>query len=133
MGLVARKPVSLREFANKKGADQPAHPRSLISVSFIRLLISIISSLTTSEMSCFMLVSVAEQTCFNLTFSEPPKTGFLATRLHMMLNHFESPCLITICYSITAKIHFMTGRYWSIALQMEHCFLTKALNLEWEF
>ena len=34
MGLDARKPV----FANHKGTDQPAHPRSLISAFVIRFL-----------------------------------------------------------------------------------------------
>ena len=43
----------LRGFANKKGADQPAHPRSLISAFVIRFLKSIISKLATSEISAF--------------------------------------------------------------------------------
>ena len=38
------------------------------------------SSLATSVISSFKLVSVAEQVGLNLAFSEPPKTGFLATR-----------------------------------------------------
>ena len=37
-----REKTCLREFANNKGADQPAHPRSLISGSVIRLLKSFI-------------------------------------------------------------------------------------------
>ena len=37
MGLDARKPV-FEGFANNKGADQPAHPRSLISAFVIRFL-----------------------------------------------------------------------------------------------
>ena len=36
-------------FANNKGADQPAHPRSLISAFIIRLMESIISRLATRE------------------------------------------------------------------------------------
>ena len=78
MGLVARKPVW--GFVNNKGADQPGHPRSLISASVIRLLESIISRLATSENSYFQLVSVADQAGLNLTFSEILKTVFLATR-----------------------------------------------------
>ena len=46
-------------FANNKGADQAAHPRSLISAFVIRLLESIISKLATSKFSIFQLVSVA--------------------------------------------------------------------------
>ena len=42
-----------RGFANKTGADQPAHPRSLISAFVIRLLESFISRLATSQFSNF--------------------------------------------------------------------------------
>ena len=69
MGLNARKPV----FANNTGADQPAHPRSLISAFVIRFLKSIICKLATGEMSIFELVSVAEETGLKLAFSETPK------------------------------------------------------------
>ena len=43
----------LRRFANNKGADQPAHPLSLISAFVIHCLESTISKLTTSEISTF--------------------------------------------------------------------------------
>ena len=43
-----REKTCLLEFVNK-GADQPAHPRSLISVCVIRFLENIISRLATSE------------------------------------------------------------------------------------
>ena len=49
--------------ANNKGADQPAHQRSLTSAFVIRLLDSIIPL-------------VAEQAGLSLTWSQPPKTGF---------------------------------------------------------
>ena len=52
MGLDARKPC-LRWFAKRKGADQPAHPRSLISAFVIRFLESIICKLATDEISIF--------------------------------------------------------------------------------
>ena len=61
----------LRRLANNTGADQPAHPRSLISAFIIRVLESTISKLATT---------VAEQTGFSLALSETPKTGFVATR-----------------------------------------------------
>ena len=48
-----RKKTCLGEFANNKGADQPAHPRILINAFVIRLLESIISRLATSEISHF--------------------------------------------------------------------------------
>ena len=52
----------------------------LISAFVIRLLEIIISKLDTSEISIFLLVSVAEQAGLNLTLSETPKTGFVALR-----------------------------------------------------
>ena len=87
MGLDVRKPC-LRWFANNKGADQQAHPRSLISAFVIRLLESIISKLDTCEISIFYVVSVAEQADFGMTFSETPKPGFLAT----IPNHLMDFC-----------------------------------------
>ena len=48
-----REKTCLRGFANIKGADQPAHPRSLISAFVIRLLESFISRPATSEISIF--------------------------------------------------------------------------------
>ena len=43
----------LQEFANNTGADQPAHPCSLISAFIIRLLESTICKLPTGEISLF--------------------------------------------------------------------------------
>ena len=40
-------------FVNNKGADQPTHPRSLISTFAIRFLESIMSKLALSEISIF--------------------------------------------------------------------------------
>ena len=79
MVLDARK-TCLQWFANSKGADQPAHPSSLISAFVIRLLESVISRLATNEILFFYLVSVAEQAGLKLALSETPKTGFLAMR-----------------------------------------------------
>ena len=79
LGLDARKPVS-GGFRNNTDADQPAHPRRLISAFVICILESILSKLATIEISIFLLVFVAEETGLNLTLSETPKTDFLATR-----------------------------------------------------
>ena len=54
-------------FANNKGADQPAHPNSLISTFIICLLESIISKLATSKISIFELFAVVEQAVLSLT------------------------------------------------------------------
>ena len=73
-------------WGNNTGADQPAHPNSLISVFVIRFLESIISRLATSQISIFWLVSLAELAGLNLTLSETPKTGFVAWRpIYLML------------------------------------------------
>ena len=74
-----RKPVM--PYANNKGADQPAHPRSLISAFVIRCLDSIISLVSISEISSLYLASVATQAGLCLTWSQTSKTDFLVTRL----------------------------------------------------
>ena len=43
--------MCLMSYANNKGADQPAHPRSLISAFVVRCLDSIISLESTAEIS----------------------------------------------------------------------------------
>ena len=64
---------------NNKGADQPAHPRSLISTFAVRCIDSIIPLVSIADISIPYLVSVAEQAGLSLTWSETPKTGFLVT------------------------------------------------------
>ena len=71
-------------FANNKGADQPAHPRSLISAFIIRLLERMISKLATSEILICWLVSIAEETPLSLTLSETQKTLFAVSRPNIM-------------------------------------------------
>ena len=53
-------------YANNKGADQPAHPRSLISTFVVRCLDSMICILALSKVSRFYFASVAEQAGLNL-------------------------------------------------------------------
>ena len=86
MGRNARKPV-FGGFANNTGADQPAHPRSLISAFFIRFWESIICKLASDEILIFLLVSVAEETGLKLALSDTPRTGFLATAWLKMPTH----------------------------------------------
>ena len=73
-----REKTCLQGFANNTGADQPAHPRSLISACPIRFLESTIFNPASGKISIFWLVSVAEETGLKLALSETPKTGFLA-------------------------------------------------------
>ena len=48
-----REKTCLRVFVNNTGADQPAHPRRLISALVTRFLESIICKLATDEISIF--------------------------------------------------------------------------------
>ena len=57
-------------------ADQPAHPRSLISAFVVRCLDSIISLDSIAEISRLWLVSVAAQAGLCLAWSETPKDTF---------------------------------------------------------
>ena len=68
-------------YANNKGADQPAHPRSLISTFVVRYLDGIMSVVSISEISSLYVASVAAQAGLCLPWSQTPKTGFLMTRL----------------------------------------------------
>ena len=63
-------------YANNKGADQPAHPRSLISAFVVRCLDSVMSLVSVTKISSFMLASVAEQASLSLTWSETPENVF---------------------------------------------------------
>ena len=58
-------------YANNKGADQPAHPRSLISTFVVRYLDGIIPITAKSEISSLYVASMAAQGGL--------KTGFLVT------------------------------------------------------
>ena len=61
-----------------KGADQPAHPRSIIS-NFVICFLKVISRLATRETSIFLLACKAEETGLRLALSETQKTGFLVS------------------------------------------------------
>ena len=66
----------LMPYANNKGADQPAHPRSLISAFVVRSSDSVISLVSRSEISRFQQVAVAEQAGLNVTWSQTPEDTF---------------------------------------------------------
>ena len=84
-------------YANNKGADQPAHPRSLISTFVVRCLDSIIPLVSISEISSVYLASVAAQSGLSLPWSQTPKTGFLVKRLIFVLS-FVITELILVCF-----------------------------------
>ena len=63
-------------YANNKGADQPVHPRSLISTFVVRCHGRMIPLVYICEISRFLLVSVAEQVSLCLAWSETPEDTF---------------------------------------------------------
>ena len=79
----------LMSYANNKGADQPPHPRSLISAFVVGCLDSVMSLVSVIKISSLMLAAVAEQASLSLTWAETPEdtcshdeahleTGFIA-------------------------------------------------------
>ena len=79
MSHVMRKPVYA--ICKQQGADQPAHPHSLISTFVVCCLDSIITVVSISKISSLYLVSVAAQAGLSLFWLQTPMTGFLVTRL----------------------------------------------------
>ena len=78
-------------FANNKGADQLAHPRSLTSAFVVRSLGSIIPLVSKSEIPSLYLASVAPQV------AKSPKTGFLVTRLIWSCRSIQCSYM-TVCW-----------------------------------
>ena len=68
-------------YANNKGANEPAHPLSLISAFVIHCRDSIIPLVSIFKISSLYLVSEAVQAGLSLTWSQTSKTYFLMTRL----------------------------------------------------
>ena len=62
-------------YANNKGADQPAHPRSLIS-AFVVCCLDNISLVSISKISSLCLASVAAQAGLSLPWLQTPKDRF---------------------------------------------------------
>ena len=71
-------------YVNNKGADQPAHPRSLINTFFVCRLDSIIPLVSQSENSSLYLASVAAQAGFTLVAN--PKDRFSHDEAHIRQN-----------------------------------------------
>ena len=67
--------MCLMPYVNNKGADQPAHPGSLIS-TFVVCCLDSICTLAVSKISRFSLVFVVEQAGLNLTWLKIPEDTF---------------------------------------------------------
>ena len=75
--------MCLMSYANNKGADQTAHPRSLISTFVVRCLESIISLDSIPKISRLYLASVAAQAGLCLAWSKTPEDTFCRGVAHM--------------------------------------------------
>ena len=69
--------------ANNIGADQPAHPRSLISAFVVRCLDSVMSLVSVTKLSSLMLATVAEQASLSLIWSEISEDTFSHGEAHL--------------------------------------------------
>ena len=69
--------------ANNKGADQPVHPRSLISAFIVCCLDSVMSLVSVTKISSLMLASVSEQASLSLAWSETPEDTLCRVMAHM--------------------------------------------------
>ena len=92
-----------KPYANNKGADQPAHPRSLISAFVVHFLNSIIPLVSIPKISRLWLVSVIEQASLSLTWSQTPKTGFSRDEAQM---YGTNDSVIKALQSLLPPVHF---------------------------
>ena len=76
--------MCLMSYANNKGADQPAHPRNLISTFVVRCLDSTISLDSIAEISRLWLPSMAAQAGLILAWSETPEDTFFRVVAHII-------------------------------------------------
>ena len=81
-------------YANNKGADQPAHLRSLISACDDGCLDSVMTLVSVTKISSLMLASVAEQASLSLTWSETAEDRFSHDEAHMKQYCIVSPKII---------------------------------------
>ena len=76
--------MCLMSYANNKGADQPAHPRSLISAFVVHCLDSVMCLVSLTKISSLLLASVAEQASLSLTWSGTPEDTFCRVVAHIL-------------------------------------------------
>ena len=89
--------MCLMPYANNKGADQPAHPRSLISAYIVHCLDSIISLDSIAEISRLQLASVAAQAGLCLAWWEAPEDTFSHDIAHLYLFSECHAKLMLVC------------------------------------
>ena len=96
--------MCLKSYANNKGADQPAHQRSLISAFVIHCLDSVMSLVSVTKISSLMLASVAEQAKLSLTWSETPEDTFSHDEANITVWSGSALFAILIHYSLVNQI-----------------------------
>ena len=84
LGVDARKPV-LGGGVNNTGADQPAHPRRVVSALVIRLLESILYILATSEIPIFSASLCSWGYWFESHFVGNPEDRFSRGEAHLIM------------------------------------------------
>ena len=96
-------------YANNKGVDQPAHPRSLISAFVIRCLDSIIPLVSISKLSILCLASVAAHARFASTLVANPEDRFSRDEAHLWP--------IRTCVECSAKYFAIRNLMWATTWQ----------------
>ena len=137
-------------YANNKGADQPAHLRSLTSAFVVRCLDSVISLVSVTKISSLMLASAAEQASLSLTWSETPEYTFSHDEAQYIWNSKQSStafdqglhCLTLIrfrnvlcltCPRVGIKVAILQLSLSTlVAVQTGHSFQRLSLNCSWE-
>ena len=80
-------------YANHKGANKNARPRSLFSAFVVRCPYGILPILANSEISRLLLVSVPEQAGLSLTRTQTLKTGFSHDVAHARIIFLKANCI----------------------------------------
>ena len=102
--------IMFMPYANNKGANQPAHPRDLISAFVVRCLDSLILLLAIAEISRLLTSLCSWAGRFESYLVANPETGFLVTRL----NSSNKPCKNTNAKQTTFNKHarVFTPHHW---------------------
>ena len=115
----------------RSGADQPAHPRSLISAFVVRCLDSTVSPVSVTKISSLMLASVAEQASLSLTWSESPKDMFSHDEAHLyhqiIITNISFPSHLEYTVKTMAMVDLTTT---FIAMFIMICFLLLGSNIQ---
>ena len=109
--------MCLMSYANDKGADEPAHPLSLISAFVVRCLDSIISLDSIAEISRLYLASVAAQAGLCLAWSETPVDTFCCVVVQLYLTKIPFLSALLICWMSTrCSVHALPFPYHLVAV-----------------